>query len=43
VALAFNIITESFFTTLVLASILTSLLSGVWLRRMVRNGCAFDA
>jgi Kef-type K+ transport system membrane component KefB len=43
VALAFNIITESFFTTLVLASILTSLLSGGWLRRMVRNGCAFDA
>jgi Kef-type K+ transport system membrane component KefB len=43
VALAFNIITESFFTTLVLASILTSLLSGVWLRKMVRKGCAFDA
>jgi Kef-type K+ transport system membrane component KefB len=43
VAFAFNIITASFFVTLVLASIVTSLLSGVWLRLMVRRGYAFDA
>jgi Kef-type K+ transport system membrane component KefB len=43
VAFAFNIITESFFVALVLASIVTSLFSGVWLRLMVRRGYAFDA
>lgn len=43
VALAYNIITESFFVTLVLASILTSLFSGVWLRQMVHRGYGFDA
>jgi Kef-type K+ transport system membrane component KefB len=43
VAFAFNIITERFFVTLILASILTSLVSGVWLRFMVRRGYAFDA
>lgn len=42
-ALAFNIITESFFVTLVLASIVTSLFSGVWLRWMVRRGFSFDS
>jgi Kef-type K+ transport system membrane component KefB len=43
VAFAFNIITESFFVTLVLASIITSLFSGVWLRAAKRRGYAFDA
>jgi hypothetical protein len=43
VALAFNIISEPFFVALVLASIVTSLFSGIWLRLMVRRGYAFDA
>jgi Kef-type K+ transport system membrane component KefB len=42
VALAFNIISEPFFVALVLASIVTSLFSGIWLRLMVRRGYAFD-
>lgn len=41
VALAFGMITETFFVTLVLASILTSLFSGVWLRLAVRRGHGF--
>jgi Kef-type K+ transport system membrane component KefB len=43
VALGFNIITEPFFVTLVLASIVTSLFSGIWLRLMVRKGYEFNA
>ncbi len=41
VALAFHIITESFFVTLVLASIVTSLMTGTWLRFMLRRGHSF--
>ena len=43
VAFAFNIITESFFVTLVLASIVTSLFSGVWLRLMLHRNYSFEA
>lgn len=43
VALAFQIITESFFVTLVMASIVTSLFTGVWLRILVRRGYSFGS
>lgn len=42
VALAFGIITESFFVTLVLASIITSLVTGIWLRIAIRLRHSFD-
>jgi Kef-type K+ transport system membrane component KefB len=42
VALAFGIITETFFVTLVLASILTSLATGIWLRIAMRLRHSFD-
>jgi Kef-type K+ transport system membrane component KefB len=38
VALGFGLITEAFFVTLVLASIVTSLFSGAWLRMALRRG-----
>jgi Kef-type K+ transport system membrane component KefB len=38
VALEFNIITEAFFVTLVLASVITSLFTGTWLRWMLKRG-----
>lgn len=41
VALGFGLITEAFFVTLVLASIVTSLFSGAWLRWAQRRGHAF--
>ena len=41
VALGFGLITEAFFVTLVLASIVTSLFSGVWLRWAQRRGHSF--
>jgi Kef-type K+ transport system membrane component KefB len=43
VALAYGVITETFFVTLVLASLLTSLFSGAWLRAAMRAGRSFDA
>lgn len=42
VALAFGIITETFFVMLVLASIVTSLFTGIWLRRAIRRGVSLD-
>lgn len=41
VAFEFGIITESFFITLILASILTSLFTGAWLKLMLRRGQVF--
>ncbi|MCR4267615.1 cation:proton antiporter [Nitratireductor sp. ZSWI3] len=44
VALAAGIIDERMFTALVLASIVTSLMTGLWLRqRLARNPAAFDS
>jgi len=43
VAHAYGIINDTFFVTLVLASILTSLFTGAWLRWVVRRGHSFDA
>lgn len=43
IALAFNIITETFFVTLVLASIVTSLITGLWLRAALQRGHDFSS
>ncbi len=42
IAFEFGIITESFFVTLVLASIITALFTGVWLRLILRRGQEFS-
>lgn len=39
IALSFEIITEAFFVTLVTASIVTTLVTGIWLRLMLRWSC----
>lgn len=42
IAFEFGVITESFFVTLVLASIVTALCTGAWLRLMLRMGQKFS-